>query len=94
VRAEVAGAVEEAPAPAAAPAPADLARSREAAMTLIQMLSDLDPCASDFVESNLAALRGLFEPDAWTEFEARVRDYAFADAQTRLEQVLGGHPVA
>ena len=52
------------------------------------LLSELDPGAADFVETNRAALRPLFGDGTWPEFEQLVQGYAFADAQARLEQAL------
>jgi PAS domain S-box-containing protein len=62
------------------------AQSREAAGQLQKLLSEFDPGAADFVESNQAALRPLFAGDSWTAFEKLVQSYSFADAQTQLEQ--------
>jgi hypothetical protein len=55
---------------------------------LIKLLSDFDPSATDFVEANRAALHPLFAAAAWAQFEKLVQAYAFADAQTQLEQAL------
>ncbi len=52
------------------------------------LLSELDPGAADFLETNHAALRPLFGDGTWREFEALVQGYAFADAQAQLEQAL------
>jgi hypothetical protein len=62
--------------------------SRDAASKLNALLSDLDPTAADFVETNRAALRPLFDGESWPEFEKLVHGYAFADAQAQLEQAL------
>jgi signal transduction histidine kinase/CheY-like chemotaxis protein/HPt (histidine-containing phosphotransfer) domain-containing protein/HAMP domain-containing protein len=64
-----------------------LAGSRDAAVQLTALLTECDPGASDFVEANRAALRPLFG-GTWPEFEKLVQDYAFADAQARLEHAL------
>jgi two-component system sensor histidine kinase/response regulator len=69
---------------------ADPARSREAAARLVVLLSDLDPGAADFVEANHTLLQPLFAAAAWPEFESRVQNYAFADAQAQLERALKG----
>ncbi len=68
--------------------PANPAQSREAAAHLATLLSELDPGAADFVETNHAALRPLFDDGTWREFERLVQGYAFADAQAQLEQAL------
>ena len=72
-------------APTSASSPAE---SRAAALQLTTLLSELDPAASDFVETNHAALRPLFGDGEWPDFEKLVQGYAFADAQARLEQAL------
>jgi signal transduction histidine kinase/CheY-like chemotaxis protein len=65
----------------------DPAQTREAAIALTTLLSEMDPAAIDYVETHHAALRPLFTDAAWPAFEELVRGYAFADAQSRLEQV-------
>jgi HPt (histidine-containing phosphotransfer) domain-containing protein len=67
-------------------------QSREAAMQLTKLLSEFDPGAAEFIEANQAALRPLFAGDAWSQFEKLVQDYAFADAQARLEHALKNLP--
>ena len=62
--------------------------SLDAGAGLRTLLSELDPDAADFMTSNEAALRPLFGDGQWAEFEKLVHDYAFADAQARLEQAL------
>jgi two-component system, sensor histidine kinase and response regulator len=83
-------------APAAAactPAPpADPAQTQEAAAQLAKLLSEFDPGAAEFIEANQAALRALFASEAWQPFAKLVQDYAFADAQARLEQAPKGLP--
>jgi two-component system sensor histidine kinase/response regulator len=68
--------------------PADPARSRELAAQLTTLLSQLDPGAADFIETNRASLQPLFGDGAWTEFEKLVEGYAFTEAQAQLEQAL------
>jgi HPt (histidine-containing phosphotransfer) domain-containing protein len=72
--------------------PADPAESRQAAARLTSLLSELDPGAADFIETNHAALRPLFDVATWPEFERLVQDYAFADAQAQLEHALESFP--
>jgi two-component system, sensor histidine kinase and response regulator len=67
--------------------PVDLAQTRAAAAQLIQLLSEFDPGAAEFIEANQSALYPLF-PDSWPKFEKLVQGYAFADAQAELEQAL------
>jgi two-component system, sensor histidine kinase and response regulator len=76
--------------PSAIPASASTSptQSREAAVQLTRLLSEFDPGASDFIETNRATLRPLFEERAWVEFEKLVKDYSFADAQAQLDHVL------
>ena len=77
-----------APAPVRHPAPIEAARSREAAARLAALLSDMDPGAAEFVETNRATLRPLFDDTAWAEFEKLVEGYSFSDAHARLEHAL------
>lgn len=63
-------------------------QAREAATQLATLLSDCDAGAADFIAAKCAALRPLFQGDAWPQFERLVQDYAFADAQAKLEQAL------
>jgi two-component system sensor histidine kinase/response regulator len=77
---------------AAPPAAADAAQTRTAAAQLVKLLSEFDPGAADFIETNQSALRPLFADDAWSQFERLVQGYAFADAQVQLEQALKNLP--
>jgi two-component system sensor histidine kinase/response regulator len=73
---------------AAATAVVDAARSREAGTQLRTLLSDSDPGASEFLETNRDALRPLFDDAHWSEFETLVQGYAFEDAHAQLERAL------
>jgi signal transduction histidine kinase/CheY-like chemotaxis protein/HPt (histidine-containing phosphotransfer) domain-containing protein/HAMP domain-containing protein len=64
------------------------AQSRAAAGQLSVLLSELDPGAVDFLETNQADLRTLFGDGTWREFEALVQGYAFEEAQAQLSQAL------
>jgi HPt (histidine-containing phosphotransfer) domain-containing protein len=66
----------------------DPAQSRAAAAQLTKLLSEFDPGATDCLEANQAALRSLFPGDGWPQFEKLVQGYAFAEAQSQLEQAL------
>jgi signal transduction histidine kinase/CheY-like chemotaxis protein len=88
IRASLAAAESEASAPIPPAAPTSPARSREAAAQLAALLSDSDPGATEFVDANRDALRPLFDSARWSEFEALVQGYAFADAQAQLEHAL------
>jgi two-component system sensor histidine kinase/response regulator len=80
--------VPEAQKPPAANRVVDPVESREAAVKLTTLLSDMDPAAIEHMETNHAALRPLFADAEWPAFEDLVRGYAFADAHARLEHVL------
>jgi len=79
---------ESSKAPVMSAGPVDVTQSREAAARLRALLSELDPAAIEWLESNHAALRPVFADAEWPAFEDLVRGYAFADAQARLEQAL------
>ncbi len=78
----------ELPAPATHGTPADSAVVRDAAAQVVALLSDGDPSAADFIEANRATLGVLFDAAGWSQFEGLVQNYAFADAQARLEHAL------
>jgi two-component system, sensor histidine kinase and response regulator len=84
----------ELPVPLASTASANPDQSREAAARLLLLLAESDPDAAGFVEANRAALQPLFVGAAWPEFEVLVQDYAFSDAQARLEQAMKCIPPA
>jgi two-component system, sensor histidine kinase and response regulator len=93
LQAALSSAAPEAPAQATAAA-ANPAQSREAAAQLTRLLSEFDPGAADFIETNHAALRPLFAGDGWPQFEKLVESYSFAEAQAHLEQALKHFPVS
>ena len=80
--------VAPAPAPPASAPPADPAQTRSAVARLTQLLADFDPAAEEFIEANQATLRALFPGESWTQFGQHLRNYAFADAVTQLEQAV------
>ena len=84
----------ETPSQPTTPSPVDAAQSREAAVKLTTLLSELDPGAADFVEANHAALRPVIGAEAWPEFEKLVQRYDFAGAQAFLENALKSLPGA
>ena len=55
---------------------------------MAKLLSEFDPGAVEFIEANHAALGPLFAGESWPSFEKLVQDYAFAEAQTRLEEAV------
>ena len=79
---------ESSKAPVMSAGPVDVTQSREAAARLRALLSELDPAAIEWLESNHAALRPVFADAEWPAFEDLVRGYAFADAQARLDDAL------
>lgn len=70
------------------PAAVDPVQVRTAATALLKLVAEFDPAAVTFIEKNQALLQPLFPGEAWIAFEKSVQDYAFADAQTRLEAAL------
>ncbi len=88
IRAALGSAGSDASTPVQPAAPANPARSREAAAQLAALLSDSDPAAGEFIDAHRDALRLLFDAAGWSEFDALVQGYAFADAQSRLEHAL------
>ena len=73
--------------PPAASALADPAESLDAAARLKRLLSDFDPGAGGYVESQRTALQPIFGL-AWPEFERLVAGYQFAEAADRLDAAL------
>jgi len=73
--------------------PVDAAQARETAMQMLKLLSEFDPGAVDFLETNQAALRPLFTSEAWAEFQKQVQSYSFGDAQAQLEKACNQLPV-
>jgi two-component system sensor histidine kinase/response regulator len=65
--------------------PVDNAQARETAAHMLKLLSEFDPGAVDFLETNQAALRHLFKSASWAEFQKLVQSYSFGDAQAQLE---------
>jgi two-component system sensor histidine kinase/response regulator len=66
----------------------DLARSRAAAETLVKLLGDSDVEAVDFLQTNEADLRPLFDDAAWAAMIQQTRDFSFSTAQATLEGAL------
>jgi signal transduction histidine kinase/CheY-like chemotaxis protein/CHASE3 domain sensor protein len=74
--------------PVAAPAPVAAVSAEEtgvAVAELTRLLVEFDPGAVDFMAAHQAALRPLFTPEEWGQFEQQVAGYAFTDAQSQLE---------
>jgi CheY-like chemotaxis protein len=64
------------------------AESLEAAKQLERLISEFDPLAAEFLETNQAALFPLFENGAWNKFEKLLQGYAFTEAQSELGLAL------
>jgi two-component system sensor histidine kinase/response regulator len=77
--------VPAAPTPSASPA-----QTIEAAHRLTTLLSEFDPGAAEFLESNQAALRPLFAAGGWEAFMQLVQSYSFPEAQAQLAQAMQG----
>jgi two-component system sensor histidine kinase/response regulator len=76
---------------AAVPAVA-AAQTRAIATQLTQLFADFDTSAVTFAEENQASLRPAFDPAAWEQFLRKTQEFAFADAQALLDQVLAKLP--
>jgi two-component system sensor histidine kinase/response regulator len=77
--------------PAAAPAVA-AAQTRAVATQLTKLFADFDTSAVTFVEENQASLRPAFDAATWEQFLRKTQEFAFADAQALLDQVLANLP--
>jgi two-component system sensor histidine kinase/response regulator len=88
LRSALAGASTEAP---VAPA-ASSQQTRSIAAQLTKLLADFDTGAVTFAEENGASLRPAFDPATWDRFLRHIQDFAFADAQTLLDQAIARLP--
>jgi signal transduction histidine kinase/DNA-binding response OmpR family regulator/HPt (histidine-containing phosphotransfer) domain-containing protein len=80
---------------AAAPLPAtpvEPEAALEAAERLGTLLSEFDPAAAAFLESNEAALRALFAGESWPRFQQLVGGYAFDEAAAELTRAAKAFP--
>lgn len=78
---------------AAAAAPAVAAtHTRAVAATLTKLFADFDTSAVTFAEENQASLRPAFDAPTWEQFLRHTQEFAFADAQALLDQVLAHLP--
>lgn len=74
---------------AAAAVPAVAAtHTRAVAEKLMKLFADFDTSAVTFTEENQASLRPAFDAVTWERFLRHTQEFAFADAQALLEQVL------
>jgi two-component system, sensor histidine kinase and response regulator len=70
----------------------DPAQVRAAGEQLKKLISEFDPGAVEFIESNRPALQPLFPGPELEAFEKLVQGYAFSEAQTSLEAALQKYP--
>jgi two-component system sensor histidine kinase/response regulator len=78
---------------AAAAAPAVAAtHTRAVAAKLTKLFADFDTSAVTFAEENQASLRPAFDTATWEQFLRHTQEFAFADAQALLDQVLARLP--
>jgi HPt (histidine-containing phosphotransfer) domain-containing protein len=77
----------------AAPASAVSAtHTRNVAAQLTKLFADFDTSAVNFAEENQASLRPAFDVGTWEQFMRKTQEFAFADAQALLDQVLADLP--
>ncbi|MCX6928081.1 MAG: Hpt domain-containing protein [Verrucomicrobia bacterium] len=76
------------PVQAVPPPVTNLTQTRETAARMTKLLSEFDPGAAEFTEANQVALGPLFPGERWAQFEKLVQNYAFAEAQTQLDEAL------
>jgi two-component system sensor histidine kinase/response regulator len=69
-----------------APSPVDPATLKAVIEEMLRYLSEFDPAAGDYLETNREILRSVFSAQTFPSFEQQVTNFAFADAQTTLEQ--------
>jgi two-component system sensor histidine kinase/response regulator len=78
---------------AAASAPAVAAtHTRAVAAQLTKLFADFDTSAVSFAEENQASLRPAFDAGMWDQFLRKTQEFAFADAQALLDQMLARLP--
>jgi two-component system sensor histidine kinase/response regulator len=76
---------------AAAPAVA-ATHTRAVAAQLMKLFADFDTSAVTFAEENQASLRPAFDAATWEQFMRKTQEFAFADAQALLDQMLAHVP--
>jgi hypothetical protein len=82
-------ATEAVAAPAVTPA-----KTRTVAAQLAKLFADFDTSAVTFAEENQADLRPAFDSTMWERFLRHTQEFAFADAQSLLEQALAHLPTS
>jgi hypothetical protein len=75
--------------PAADPAPTVAAtQTRAVAARLMELFANFDTSAVAFAEEHQASLRPAFDAVAWERFMRKTQEFAFADAQSLLNEAL------
>ena len=80
-----------------APSTAAIAQSddpqavQQAIDQLRRYLTDWDAAAVDHLEANRELVRGRFSPEAFAEFEQRIKAFAFDEARAQLEEAVTSH---
>jgi two-component system sensor histidine kinase/response regulator len=77
---------------AAAATAVDAAQIRAVATQLTKLFLDFDTRAVNFAEENQASLRPAFDAATWEQFMRKTQEFAFADAQALLDQMLADLP--
>jgi two-component system sensor histidine kinase/response regulator len=66
--------------------------TRAVAAQLTKLFADFDTGAVAFAEENQASLRPAFDAATWDQFQRKTQEFAFADAQALLDQMLARLP--
>jgi HPt (histidine-containing phosphotransfer) domain-containing protein len=66
--------------------------TRAVAAQLTKLFAEFDTTAVSFAEENQASLRPAFDAATWEQFLRKTQEFAFADAQALLDQVLAHMP--
>jgi two-component system, sensor histidine kinase and response regulator len=74
--------------PVAGPPAADLVMIRDAVTRMMRCLTDFDPAAVEYLDSDRSAFRAVFDAAAFAQFERHISGYAFAEAQILLEEAV------
>jgi hypothetical protein len=72
----------------------DATHTRSVAAQLTKLLADFDTNAVTFAEENQAGLRPAFDAATWSQFLRHVQQFAFADAQALLDEVVARLPAS
>lgn len=80
-----------APTESLATGPIDRTAATEAVRELGRLLADFEGSAGDFMEAKRTILQPCFGPERWARFQQALEGYAFAEAQTQLQQVAQEH---